>query len=186
MNINIAFQDTIRAWVNKCLGYRSAKNAAERNFRFLEEALELVQANGMTRDEAWETMEYVFARPVGKLPQEVAGTVITLVALANQAGIDVAEEAMVEFRRIDTPEMMAKIRAKQESKPRRVRIDTPGEIADNGYMEVEVGGRIEQRAVSYIDTEAQYGSHRVPVTYAGEVIQWVIGRDTPIILKGKA
>lgn len=121
--IDADFQNKVQAWVFNCLGMQSAFSPFERNARFLEEACETVQANGLDRASAHRIVDYVFDRPVGELPQEIAGSIITLLALATSRNIDVATEAWQELRRIDTHEMILKIRDRQKNKPRHVRMD---------------------------------------------------------------
>jgi len=84
----------------------------ERNHRFLEEALELVQACGCTRYDAHALVDYVFGRPVGEKFQEV---MVTLTALCNAHRISIVKAALAELRRIWTK--VEQIRAKQKTKP---------------------------------------------------------------------
>lgn len=108
------FQRRVGGWVLACFGPDIAKNKAERNHRFLEEALELVQACGCTKDDAHLLVEYVYGRDIGKPKQEVGGTMITLTALCNANGIDLDDAAEDELERCyDKIEL---IRKKQASK----------------------------------------------------------------------
>ena len=113
------FQGGVKEWVADCLGEHAAADHVERNYRFLEEALELVQACGCTAEDAYKLVDYVFARPVGDKAQEVGGTMTTLAALCNAHGIDVGAAAFGELARVQDPELKKRIRAKQESKPMR-------------------------------------------------------------------
>lgn len=110
------FQDRVRVWLLECFGQEISDDTTERNHRFLEESLELVQALGCTRSEAHQLVDYTFSRPVGNAPQEVCGVVVTLSALCSAAGISMLGEAETELCRIwgkiDT------IRAKQAAKPK--------------------------------------------------------------------
>jgi hypothetical protein len=92
-----------------------AYDSIERNHRFLEEALELVQANGCTREDAHALVDYTFGRPVGELAQEVGGVLVTLAALCNAIGCDMATAGDYELDRVQT--LIEKIRAKQAAKP---------------------------------------------------------------------
>lgn len=76
-----AFQARVQPWLIECFGEEIALNREERNHRFLEEALELVQACDTTADEAHALVDYVFGRPVGEPSQEVGGVMLTLAAL---------------------------------------------------------------------------------------------------------
>jgi hypothetical protein len=100
----------------RCFGHKIAADRIERNHRFLEEALELVQANWCTRDEALQLVDYVFGRPIGDLPQEVGGVMVTLAALCEANRIDMEWCGDVELERVWTK--IEQIRTKQESKPK--------------------------------------------------------------------
>ncbi len=117
-SFEVFYQMRIKAWLVDCFGNKIACNITERNHRFLEEALELIQAGGCTKDEAHKLVEYVFGRPVGELPQEVGGVMTTLTALCTAHNIDVIREALNELQRIEHPDIMNKIRAKQAAKPK--------------------------------------------------------------------
>mgnify|MGYP006958842284 CR=1 FL=1 len=66
-----------------------ASDKAERSHRFLEEALELVQACGCSASEAHQLVDYVFGRAVGHASQEAGGVMVTLAALCLVAeGLD--------------------------------------------------------------------------------------------------
>ncbi len=111
------FQDRVISWVVDCFGSEVADCRPERNHRFLEEALELVQALGCTRDESHQLVDYVFDRPVGSAGQEVGGVMITLAALCGANELSMGYEAEVELGRICAPEIKEKIRLKQAAKP---------------------------------------------------------------------
>lgn len=110
------FQARVQPWMLQCFGQEIAGNREERNHRFLEEALELVQACDCTQGEAHQLVDYVFGRPVGDKPQEVGGVMVTLAALCLAQGLDMHEAGEVELARIWTK--VEQIRAKQASKPK--------------------------------------------------------------------
>lgn len=110
------YQTWIEGWALNCFGAEVAKDKDIRNYRFLEEALELVQACGCTKERALELVDYVYGRPVGEPSQEVGGVMVTLAALCAANGIGLERAAVAEGRRIHQPEIMDKIRAKQASK----------------------------------------------------------------------
>lgn len=112
------FQQSVRQWMKACFGPVISADKTERNHRFLEEALELVQSGGCTASEAHQLVDYVFGRPVGELGQEVGGTMVTLAALCLAQHVDMHAEAERELARINVPETVAKIRAKQAAKPK--------------------------------------------------------------------
>lgn len=109
-------QARIREWCVACFGEGIADDAVERQHRFLEEALELVQSLGCTIGEAIHLVGYVFDRPPGEPRQEVGGVVLTLSALCSVWGIDVLSAGEEELARVWT--RIEQIRAKQAAKPR--------------------------------------------------------------------
>lgn len=110
------YQARVLEWVLACFGATIAIDRIERNHRFLEESLELVQSTGCTRDEAHELVEYVFDRPIGETVQEVGGVMNTLAALCNAVNVDLNEAAEIELARVWTK--VEAIRAKQAAKPK--------------------------------------------------------------------
>lgn len=112
----VPLQPRVQPWLMECFGAMIAGDREERNHRFLEEALELVQACGCTASEAHQLVDYTFGRPVGEAAQEVGGVMITLAALCLANGLDMHEAGEAELARIWT--MVEKIRAKQAAKPK--------------------------------------------------------------------
>jgi hypothetical protein len=110
------YQSRVLEWMLSCFGAEISDDKIERNHRFLEESLELVQSTGCTRSEAHQLVDYVFDRPVGETFQEVGGVMVTLAALclANRLDMDIAGET--ELSRIWTK--VEQIRAKQAAKPK--------------------------------------------------------------------
>lgn len=111
----VPFQARVQPWLMQCFGEMIASDREERNHRFLEEALELVQALGATAAEAHQLVDYVFGRAVGEPGQEVGGVMVTLAALCLANGLDMHRLAETELARIWTK--VDAIRAKQASKP---------------------------------------------------------------------
>lgn len=110
------FQQRVQPWLMACFGEQIAGDKAERNHRFLEEALELVQALGCTEDEARQLVAYVYGRPAGEPAQEAGGVMTTLAALCLAQGLDMHACGEAELARIWTK--VEQIRAKQAAKPR--------------------------------------------------------------------
>lgn len=110
------FQRRVDPWLLSCFGEAIARDRTERSHRFLEEAIETVQATGTTRSEAHQLVDYVFDRPAGELPQEIGGVMVTLAALCLAHGVDMAEAGEIELARVWTK--VEKIRAKQAAKPK--------------------------------------------------------------------
>lgn len=111
------FQEKVFPWTCKTFGRQVAVNVPIRMSRFIEEAIELVQVGGLTRDQVVTVVDYVFNRPVGEMKQEVGGVMVTLAALCNAVDIDMDHEGNVELERVQSDEMIEKIRKKQASKP---------------------------------------------------------------------
>lgn len=112
------FQDLVGGWMFSCFGKEISDDKTERAYRFLEEALELVQAGGhCSVEDAHRLVDYVYGRPVGDLAQEVGGVAVTLAAFCNTHNINTSRAALAElprcWRNID------KIREKQRNKPQR-------------------------------------------------------------------
>lgn len=112
-----SFQQQVFPWTRKVFGTEIAVHKPTRQFRFFEECVELVQSGGATRDQVMAVVDYVYNRPVGEMKQEVGGVMVTLAALCNAYDIDMADEGNIELERVQSDEMIEKIRKKQSSKP---------------------------------------------------------------------
>lgn len=110
------FQWEVQLWMRRCFGQKISDDVVERNHRFLEEALELIQACGATKSEAHQLVEYVFDRPVGEPEQEVGGVMVTLAALCYANRMDLKTCADNELSRVWCS--MKEIRKKQATKPK--------------------------------------------------------------------
>jgi hypothetical protein len=110
-----SYQARVADWVVACFGPEVAGDRVERNHRFLEEAVELVQALGCSREDAHTLVDYTFDRPKGDVAQEVGGVLVTLAALCSAAGVEMVGAGEVELDRVGP--LIEKIRAKQSSKP---------------------------------------------------------------------
>ena len=112
----LTFQNRVAPWMQECFGTEISSDKVERNHRFLEEALELVQSTGCSQGEAHQLVDYVYGRAVGDPPQEVGGVMVTLAALCLAHDMDMHAAGEVELARIWTK--VEQIRAKQATKPR--------------------------------------------------------------------
>lgn len=119
---NESYQVAVRKWMLECFGAKVFNDKVERNHRFLEESLELVQALGCTASEAHQLVDYVYGRPLGEPEQEVGGVMVTLAALCDVNQFDMTECAEAELARIWTK--VVEIRAKQAAKPRHSPLPT--------------------------------------------------------------
>jgi hypothetical protein len=110
-----SFQGRVVDWMMETFSMQVCRDTAERNHRFLEESLELVQALGCTAAEAHMLVDYTFGRPTGEPQQEVGGVMVTLAALCSAADFSMTGCALAELARCW--QNIAKIRAKQAAKP---------------------------------------------------------------------
>lgn len=110
------FQRRVYGWMLACFGEKILGDLTERNHRFIEEALELVQSLGCTKSEVLQLVEYTYGRPPGVVSQEVGGVMVSLAALCHAAHVSrdfCAEEELQRcWKKID------QIRAKQAAKPK--------------------------------------------------------------------
>lgn len=109
-------QSRVVSWVRKVFSDEVATNVPERVLRFVEEAVELAQACGTDATTIHRLVDYVFNRPVGEAPQEIAGCMVTLYATAHALGVDAQEELEKEISRIQQPEVIDRVRRRQDEK----------------------------------------------------------------------
>ncbi len=130
------FQRRVVEWLTACFSNEVCRDGIERNHRFLEEALELVQSLECTRSEAHQLVDYVFDRPVGVPMQELGGSLVTLVALANCHDMDVMVAGETELARVWTK--IDAIRQKQAAKPKHSplpqSVDAAQRTVDSGNL----------------------------------------------------
>jgi hypothetical protein len=110
-----SYQRRVEHWLEACFPADVRADRGERTHRFLEEALELAQANGCSRDDAHALVEYVFGRPQGLPEQEVGGVMVTLASLCSASDINMDKAGDRELER--NWERIDVIRAKQRAKP---------------------------------------------------------------------
>lgn len=110
------YQERVEQWLEACFPPSVRSDRAERTHRFLEEALELAQANGCSRTDALALVDYVFCRPQGDPVQEVGGVMVTLASLCSATGLNMNQSGDLELAR--NWDRIDEIRGKQQSKPR--------------------------------------------------------------------
>lgn len=120
------FQARVHDWMAACFARPDAMEPAQRAFRFIEEALELVQASGTSREDVLRLVDYVYGRPSGVVSQEIGGVMVTLAGLSTAFGLSMAYAANAELDRCR--ENTEKIRAKDLAKPQRSPL--PGSTAE--------------------------------------------------------
>lgn len=93
-------QRQVAAWCAAAFGTEHASSLTQRGIRLLEEAIEAYQAAGGEADMAHKLVDYVFGRPVGELGQELGGIGVTVLALAEAAGLSADAEEAREVARV--------------------------------------------------------------------------------------
>lgn len=77
-----------------------AADPNERSCRFVEEALELVHADGMPREIVERILVRVYSRPPGPIAKEIGQAMATLECLAENIGLSADAECEREFARV--------------------------------------------------------------------------------------
>ncbi len=104
----VGFQRRAWNWVIECFGRDLANDRAERNRRFLEEAVELAQSLGCDKTTILQIVEYVYTRDTGIPEQEVGGVMVTFAALCEANNIEMAVAGRNELSRISSVDVMRK------------------------------------------------------------------------------
>jgi len=125
-------QERAWRWAVDVLGIDACTSIEERTLRFVEEAVELAQATGLSSGAAKRLIDYVYARPVGEPAQEVGGIMVTLWVLSRALGIDVKTAALSELERCETAEVRKKVRRRQKEK-REAGVADPEFCRDCGH-----------------------------------------------------
>lgn len=97
---SLEMQKRVSSWVESRLG-GTAMESKERAMRFLEEALELVQAEGLTFKEVIKLVIHVDDKEPGDTQQELGGTILTLLAYADSKEYILSACAELEIDRIE-------------------------------------------------------------------------------------
>jgi len=148
------FQQRVQPWMMECFGPVISADREERNHRFLEESLELVQATGCTAHEAHQLVDYVYGRPVGEPTQEVGGVMVTLAALCLANGLDLHDAAEVELARIWTK--VETIRAKQAAKPKHSPLPEHAAPASGGAAPGAEGDALDAARYRWLRSTTNY------------------------------
>lgn len=93
-------QRKVADWCAVAFGSDHAASIPQRGIRHVEEAIEASQAAGCERDMIHKLVDYVFDRPAGELWQELGGSGLTLLALAQAAGVSADECETAEIARV--------------------------------------------------------------------------------------
>lgn len=161
-------QSRIAAWVRKVFSDEVATNVPERVLRFVEEAIELAQACGTDATTVHRLVDYVFNRPVGEVPQEIAGCMVTLYATAHALGVDAQEELEKEISRIRQPEVIDRVRRRQDEK-RAALVATVSASGLEGPKRTsaappnaEFMADLDRRSQALVDGVAEYAQAALP------------------------
>jgi hypothetical protein len=92
-------QDQVFAWGRETFGDLSMC-VWERARRFLEEAIELAQAAGVSPNEAAAVMDRAYRRPPGLIHTELGQAGLTLEMFAASVGMNAEEKTAAEFERV--------------------------------------------------------------------------------------
>ena len=115
--MNVSFlQIKVDEWVKATFGDNVRSNIKERALRLAEEVIEFAQSVEVDPEQLKRLVDYVYSRPIGQPDQEIAGSMVTLLAAANAIGVDVAQVTRSELRRINTRQVMEKCRRRQDEK----------------------------------------------------------------------
>lgn len=95
-----ARQRAVLEWAIRAFGRAAATSIAERADRFLEEAIELYQALGGDIARAGQIAKHVYAKPAGKIEQEIGGVGVTLLSVCECVGTSADECESSEFSRV--------------------------------------------------------------------------------------
>lgn len=93
-------QKNIAEWCAAAFGSEQAESLPQRGIRLLEEAAEVAQATTVDLVMAHKMIDYVWSRPSGLLYQELGGVGVTILALANAAGLDADDCEAREVQRV--------------------------------------------------------------------------------------
>lgn len=96
-------QSEIDEWVTSVCGTDARNSLHERVTRVIEEALELAQAEGLSKDAAARLVEFVFSRPAGEPEQEASGLGMTLLSYCAVKDFDLIKIVRAELSRVSTP-----------------------------------------------------------------------------------
>ncbi len=93
-------QRVVASWCVNAFGAEHATSLPQRGIRHAEEAIEAAQAAGTPREMVHRLVDYIYDRPAGALAQEIGGSGLTLLALAQAAGLWADQEEAREIARV--------------------------------------------------------------------------------------
>lgn len=108
------FQSRVKACLIACFGEKKTNDPVFRARRFAEEAAEMCQASGLSREEMIQIVSSVYDREPGQPDQEAGGVLVTFSGLCSSMGIVMRDAGEKELSRITAN--MEKIRRKERIK----------------------------------------------------------------------
>lgn len=87
-------------WCKRCFGIQVVASKSERALRIVEEALELVQIEGVPIDTVKHLVEVVYSRPIGNRNQEIGGIMVTTAVYCHAQNLSMEYEFQIELARI--------------------------------------------------------------------------------------
>lgn len=109
------FQARVSA-AHNALFHDDPTDLAERRDRFGEEANEVQQALGQTRDAAHQLVDYTYDRAIGDPEKEIGAAALTLASLCVVGGYSMMQCAEADLEKLQQPETIARIRAKRSTR----------------------------------------------------------------------
>jgi hypothetical protein len=95
------YQFKIAEWISRCFGKEVFYDHEERGRRFIEEAVELNQAIGVSKEDILRIVDHVYSRPVGDVFQEIGGVGITLLGLCQSVGYNFEAATQTELDKVE-------------------------------------------------------------------------------------
>lgn len=99
MSHMLTFQAEVKNWLHATFPKEDWSNVEERQLRFIEEAIELVQAAGLNKQQVNNMVDYVYNRAAGAVGQEIGGVAVTFAALCVAMDLDMTDLADRELDR---------------------------------------------------------------------------------------
>ncbi|WP_206666195.1 hypothetical protein [Rhodanobacter glycinis] len=100
LNGRLDRQRVVHAWCVAAFGDDHAASIEQRGIRLVEEAIEAGQACGCQPDMVHRLVDHIYGKPTGDLSQELGGVGVTMLALAQAAGLDADASETKEIERI--------------------------------------------------------------------------------------
>lgn len=161
-----AFQQRVEPWFRECFPPAVCDDRLERGDRLLEEVLELLQSGDYPPERVAALVDYTWGRSKGEPVQEVGGVMVTLAAYCIAHGLDMGEAGETELARINRPEIVQKIRAKQAAKPTGSALPVaPSLAAQDGLVDALDDATIDEIILNFAGGVVQVPSEHNPRGY---------------------